>query len=94
MKFKTIWTLPAMTIRERLSRTLEWFWLFVASHLPERLAYWSYICQGVKYMEDNEEVPDVRYTDLLRRMDPVSEDTECDCDSFCWKCHPQPSDME
>lgn len=68
MRLRTIWTLPRMSLRERVSRTEELFWMKAAAHLPERLAYWSYIHQGVKHFEGNELVPEVRYMTVLDRM--------------------------
>jgi hypothetical protein len=67
MKLTTIWTLPAMTLRERLARTNDALTLALAHRLPRRLAYWSFIDTGVRHIEGNEVVPDVRYTDLLKR---------------------------
>lgn len=67
MKLSTIWTLRAMSLRERLHRTGEWAVQAVAHRLPRRLAYWSFIDTGVRYMRPDEVVPEVRYTDLLQR---------------------------
>lgn len=69
MKIATIWTLRGMTLRERLSRTREAFWRSLAHHLPRPLAYWSFIDSGVRAMGPNDVVPDVRYADLLQRLD-------------------------
>lgn len=68
MRLKTIWTLPGMTLRERMSRTQEWGWAKAAHHLPRRLAYWSFIDSGVRHM-GNDVVPEIRYTELLTRME-------------------------
>ena len=68
MKLTTIWTIPAMTLRERLNRTGEWGWRELAHRLPRRLAYWSFIDSGVRAMRPNDVVPEVRYMDLLERI--------------------------
>lgn len=68
MRLITVWTMPGMLLRERLSRTAEWFWRSAAHHLPRRLAYWSFIDTGVRTI-GNDVVPDVRYMDLLARVE-------------------------
>jgi len=68
MRLTTIWTLRGMTLRERLNRTGEAAIRSVAHHLPRRLAYWSFIDSGVRYMRSDEVVPEVYYTDLLQRF--------------------------
>jgi hypothetical protein len=47
MRFTTIWTLPAMTLRERLNRTGEWAAIKVAWALPRRVLYWSAVRAAV-----------------------------------------------
>lgn len=68
MRLRTIWTIPAMSLTERLHRTSEWFWLTAARHIPERLAYWSFVVHGTRYIADNEVVPEVGYMELFERM--------------------------
>jgi hypothetical protein len=67
MRFWTIWTIPAMTLRERLNRTGVWAVMEIAHRLPRRLAYWSLIDTGVRYMNSDEVVPEVTYMDVLQR---------------------------
>lgn len=67
MKFTTIWTLPTLTLTERLRRTNELGWRTLAHRLPRRLAYWSFIDSGVRLIADHEIVPEVRFTELLGR---------------------------
>lgn len=69
MKLKTIWTIPAMTVRERMRRTGELAIQSLAHRLPRRLAYWSFIDSGARYIKSDEVVPDVRYTELLDRFE-------------------------
>lgn len=40
MKLATIWTLPAMSVVERLRRTRESLAMSVAARLPVRIKYW------------------------------------------------------
>ena len=67
MKLGTIWTLRGLPPRERLNRTGEWAVRAIAHRIPRRLAYWSFIDTGSRYMLRDEVVPDVRYMDLLER---------------------------
>jgi len=69
MRLKTIWTLPSLPLRERVSRTQELFWMKAAARLPKRLAYWSYVHQGVQHFERDEIVPEVGYMTILERLD-------------------------
>lgn len=69
MKLTTIWTIPAMALTERLHRTWdEWFLPAVAHRLPRRLAYWSLVDSGVRYMDPEAIVPEVAFTDILQRF--------------------------
>jgi hypothetical protein len=68
MKLTTIWTLPELGLRERLHRTGETAWMATAHRLPRRLAYWSFIESGVRYIRPDEVVPEVTFTDLLNRF--------------------------
>lgn len=68
MRLTTIWTLPAMTIRERFRRTGEVALIALAHRLPRALAYRSFIDTGVRHMRPDEEVPDVRYSEILQRI--------------------------
>jgi hypothetical protein len=47
MKLTTIWTLPSMTIRERLNRTGEWAAMKAAWSLPRRVLYWAAVRAAV-----------------------------------------------
>lgn len=68
MRLKTIWTMRAMSPKERLSRTGEWVLVETAVHMPKRLAYWVVIVHGSRYFEPNEVVPDVRFMDIVQRF--------------------------
>lgn len=68
MKFWTIWTLPSLSLRERINRTVEWGWRTAAHHLPRPLAYWSFIDSGARLIGPGEVVPEARYTELLARF--------------------------
>lgn len=68
MRLKTIWTIRGMEFRERIRRTEEAGWCWLAHRLPRPLAYWSYIDTGVRAIEDHDVVPEVGYTEILSRI--------------------------
>lgn len=43
MKLTTIWTMPAMSLRERCRRTADWADLKIAARLPKRVRYWAFV---------------------------------------------------
>lgn len=36
--------------------------------IPRKLRYWSFICDGVRHIHDDEVVPEVPYVTILGRM--------------------------
>lgn len=56
MKFWTIWT-SGYPLREKLHRSEEWFMRGLAHRLPRRLAYWSFIDSGVRYIVRSRSCP-------------------------------------
>lgn len=66
MRFTTIWTIPAMPLRERLARTGEWALRAIAHRMPRRLAYWVLVDTGGRHMA-NDVVPDVTFMTVLKR---------------------------
>lgn len=68
MRLTTIWTIPAMTLRERLNRTGEWALRGIAYRIPQRLAYHVLIDQGARYTHRHKSavIPKVRYMDVLK----------------------------
>jgi hypothetical protein len=72
MKLSTIWTVPAMSLKERLHRTSEWALLTVAQHLPKRLQYWTLIAVGAKVTTStlaDTPVPEVLFMDVLEHAE-------------------------
>jgi hypothetical protein len=57
-----------LDLHYELSKRRDFCWLWLARHLPRRLAYWSYIVQGGRVIKPDEVVPEVRYAELLSRM--------------------------
>ena len=68
MRLATIWTIPAMSVTERLRRTRDAATLWTAHRLPRRLAYWSLIDTGARHMRAHPTavMPQIRYDEVLR----------------------------
>ena len=54
MKLTTIWTMPAATFSERVSRTTEWASMKVAWALPRRVMYWAAVRAAVTVEPDTD----------------------------------------
>lgn len=69
MRFRTIWTMPAMKLSERLRRTRDWFAGEVASALPLRVRYWVTMQMLAKVSMDPPNVPAMNLGDILKKLD-------------------------
>ena len=78
MKIKSIIThknlpnrLKVELIKEKLADLPDEVAEFIAYRLPRRIVYWAYIRVGSSQgnIRSNENVTDVTYTDILKRMD-------------------------
>lgn len=68
MKLSTIWTLPAMSLTERLRRTADWAALTIAFHLPKRVKYWAFIHVSAQAIGDAV-VTEQSFNDVLAKAD-------------------------
>lgn len=69
MRFLTIWTIPAMTLPERLRRTRDWAAMKIASRLPKRVRYWTALQEIGKATMHSPEVPATTLDQVLRNLD-------------------------
>lgn len=69
MCLRTIWTMPAMTLMERLRRTREWAAMEIAAHLPLRIRYWTTMQELARATTDSSNIPATPLEDILRNMD-------------------------
>lgn len=67
MKLTTIWTLPAMALRERLRRTGEWAAIKVAWALPRQVLYWAAVRAAVM-VEPSTDPSGVTVTQMMERI--------------------------
>lgn len=69
MKFKTIWTLRAMTFTERLSRTRDWFAQKVGRALPVRIRYWVAMQMVGDATMDSPNVLATQLADIIKKFE-------------------------
>lgn len=69
MKFTTIWTMPACTLREKLRRTRDWAAQKTGHALPLRVRYWVTMGELAKATTDSSNVLATPLDQLLRDMD-------------------------
>lgn len=67
MKLSSIWTFPAIPLKERMRRTADWVDMEIAARLPKRVKYWVFVLVGAKAI-GNDVVPDANYMELLERV--------------------------
>lgn len=70
MKLTATWV-SGYPMSEKLHRTREWVWRRFAHMLPRKVAYWSLIDSGIRYMggpfNPHEVIPDVPFMTVLQR---------------------------
>lgn len=73
MRLKTIWTLPAMSIRERVRRTVDLFALQIAAKMPDRVRLWATILSinevAARPEFSRRAIGSITVDDLLRKED-------------------------
>lgn len=67
MKLRTIWTMPAMSLRERLRRTADAADLAIAARLPKRVRYWAFVLAALD-ATDNEVPHGMSFTTVHERI--------------------------
>jgi hypothetical protein len=68
MKLRTIWTLRAMSFRERVERTREWMAMFVAARLPLRVRYWATIIEVGEATKNSTNVPATPLHEIMSNL--------------------------
>lgn len=69
MRFRSIWTAPAMTLRERLIRTRDWAAREIGARLPLRVRYWVTMQEIGRATMDSPNVPATSLDTILRKLD-------------------------
>lgn len=69
MRFKTIWSIPAMSLSERFSRTRDWAAQKVAAGLPVRVRYWVTLQEVGKATMTSPNVPATPLDEVIRNLD-------------------------
>lgn len=69
MRFTTIWGMPSLPLKERISRTRDWIAQEVAHRLPVRIRYWSTMQALAKATMGSPNVPETPLDDILRKLE-------------------------
>lgn len=73
MRFKTIWTLPGLPLRERIDRTLDCSSMTLADILPKRTAYWIAMVQIGKATRTSQNMPATSLDNVLTNLENVKD---------------------
>lgn len=68
MRLRTIWTMPGMSLRERLERNTEWWSITIAALIPARLRYYVTLMEIGHATRNSENVPATPLDEILRNM--------------------------
>jgi hypothetical protein len=70
VKLTTIWTMPAMSLRERMRRSADWADLTIAARLPKRVRYWAFVLAALDAAKP--EMPSgMLFDDVHKRVRPT-----------------------
>lgn len=69
MRLRTIWTIPAMSLGERLRRTQDWAAMEVGARLPLRVRYWVTLQEVARATRASENVPATPLDEVLMKLD-------------------------
>lgn len=69
MRFWTIWTIPAMTLGERLSRTRDCLAMAIGRRLPLRIRFWVTMQEIGKATSNSPNVPMTALQEILKELD-------------------------
>lgn len=69
MRFWTIWSTPAMTLKERILRTREWGAQEIAYRLPLRIRYWVTMQEIGRATSKSHDVPATPLDEILQNLE-------------------------
>lgn len=69
MRLRTIWTLPACTLTERLRRTRDWAAQEFGARLPVRVRYWVAMQAIGKATMTSPDVPATPLQDIIHNLE-------------------------
>ena len=67
MKLTTIWTMPAMSMPERIERTRDWAAMKIAWALPAKVLYWAAV-RGACMVEPDLNPSNVTVTEIMKAV--------------------------
>lgn len=68
MRFRTIWSLRGLPLRERLARTRDWAAMKIAANLPLRIRFWVTILEIGHATSKSENVPATPLDEVLNNL--------------------------
>lgn len=68
MRLRTIWSIRAMSLMERLRRTRDWAAMRVAANLPIRVRFWVSILEIGHATAKSENVPATPCDEILNNL--------------------------
>lgn len=68
MKFWTIWTMPAMSLAERLRRTRDWLAMEIGARLPLRIRYWVTMMEIGRATTTSPNIPATPLDEILKNL--------------------------
>ena len=69
MRLRTIWTVPCMTVQERLRRTQNWLAMTIGAKLPLRVRYWVTMQELGKTVVLGPEGLHITLDEVVKRLD-------------------------
>lgn len=69
MRFLTIWSIPAMTLAERLRRTRDWAAIVIGRALPLRVRYWVAMIAIGQASATSPDVPATTLADIINNLE-------------------------
>lgn len=74
MRFTTIWTLPGLSLTERLNRTLDLWAMLFYDILPKRVVYWIALRAIGKATMTSQNIPATSLDNVLQNLHNIRED--------------------
>lgn len=76
MRLTTIWTIPAMSLMERLRRTRDWAAMTIGAKLPLRIRFWVTIQEISHASTKSKNIPATPLQEILENLRMPKNTTE------------------
>lgn len=68
MRFRTIWSLRGLPLRERLARTRDWAAMTIGAKLPLRIRFWIAIQETGYAVRNSKNIPATPFDEVLKNL--------------------------